>query len=119
VRFLALFAIGIAAAAAAPNVWVGAAAMVLAGIGNGAAVVGNITFVQRGAPDQIRGRAFTLLMSANYGVLGFAFVAAGPVTNAIGARWAYAAAACTIAVAAGLASYYTRGVRAETHPIAA
>ena len=119
VRFLALFAIGIAAAAAAPDVWVGVAAMVLAGIGNGAAVVGNITFVQRGAPDQIRGRAFTLLMSANYAVLGFAFVAAGPVTNAIGARWAYAVAACAIAVAAGLASYLTRGVRAEPHPAAA
>jgi len=116
VRFLALFAIGIAAAAAAPNVWVGAAAMVLAGIGNGAAVVGNVTFVQRGAPDQIRGRAFTLLMSANYGVLGFAFIAAGPVTNAIGARWAYAFAAGAIAVATGLAWYFTRTVPAKPHP---
>ena len=103
----------------APDVWIGAAAMVVAGVGNGAAVVGNITFVQRGAPDQIRGRAFTLLMSANYGVLGIAFVAAGPVTNAIGARWAYAVAACAIAVAAGLAWYFTRGVPAERQPIAA
>ncbi len=119
VRFLALFAIGIAAAAAAPNVWVGAAAMVLAGIGNGAAVVGNITFVQRGAPDQIRGRAFTLLMSANYGVLGLAFVAAGPVTNAIGARWAYAFAAGAIAVATGLAWYFVRAVPAEQQPATA
>src|SRR6185437_16681284 len=39
VRFLALFAIGIACAAAAPNVWIGATAMIVAGIGNGAAVV--------------------------------------------------------------------------------
>jgi hypothetical protein len=81
--------------------------------------VGNITFVQRGAPDQIRGRAFTLLMSANYGVLGFAFIAAGPVTNAIGARWAYAFAAGAIAVAAGLAWYFVRTVPAEPHPAAA
>src|SRR5204862_227471 len=34
VRFLALFAIGIACAAAAPDVWVGACAMIVAGIGN-------------------------------------------------------------------------------------
>ena len=113
VRFLLLFSLGIGGAAVAPNVWVGAAAMVVAGVGNGAAVVGNITFVQRGAPDHIRGRAFTLLMSVNYAVLGIAFVAAGPVTNAIGARWAYGFASGAIAVAAGLAWYLTRGVAVE------
>jgi MFS family permease len=117
VRFLALFAIGIACAAAAPNVWIGAAAMVVAGVGNGAAVVGNITFVQRGAPDQIRGRAFTLLMSANYGVLGFSFIAAGPVTDAIGARWAYAAAAGAIGIATGMAWYFARGVGRGPAPV--
>ncbi len=113
VRFLLFFSVGIAGAAVAPDVWIGAAAMVVAGVGNGAAVVGNITFVQRGAPDQIRGRAFTLLMSVNYAVLGIAFVAAGPVTNAIGARWAYGFASGTIAFAAGLAWYLTRGVAVE------
>jgi len=113
VRFLAVFAIGIGAAAAAPNVWIGALAMVVAGVGNGAAVVGNITFVQRGAPDQMRGRAFTLLMSANYGVLGAAFVIAGPVTDAIGARWSYAFASAAIGVATVLAWMFARGVQAE------
>ena len=57
-------------AAVAPNVWFGAAAMVLAGFGNGGAVVANITLVQRGAEDRVRGRVFTLLMSVNYAVLG-------------------------------------------------
>jgi MFS family permease len=116
VRFLGVFAIGIACAAAAPNVWIGMAAMVLAGIGNGAAVVGNITLVQRGAPDHVRGRVFTLLMSANYGVLGLSFVLAGPVTNVIGARWAYAVAAGAIAVASGLAWLFTRDVRPAARP---
>jgi MFS family permease len=119
VRFLALFAVGIACAAAAPNVWVGAAAMVVAGIGNGAAVVGNITFVQRGAPDRLRGRAFTLLMAVNYGALGASFVAAGPVTNAIGARWTYVVAAGGIGVASGLAWLFARGVAREPQPAAA
>ena len=44
--------------------------MVLAGFGNGGAVVANITLVQRGAEDRVRGRVFTLLMSVNYAVLG-------------------------------------------------
>jgi MFS family permease len=119
VRFLALFAIGIAAAAAAPNVWVGALAMVVAGVGNGAAVVGNITFVQRGAPDRLRGRAFTLLMAVNYGALGLSFVIAGPVTNAIGARWTYVVAAAGIGLASGLAWLFARGVEPEPQPAAA
>jgi MFS family permease len=119
VRFLALFAIGIACAAAAPNVWIGAAAMIVAGVGNGAAVVGNITFVQRGAPDRLRGRAFTLLMAVNYGALGASFIAAGPVTNAIGARWTYVVAAAGIGLASGLAWLFARGVEPEPQPAAA
>jgi len=119
VRFLALFAIGIGCAAAAPNVWIGALAMVVAGAGNGAAVVGNITFVQRGAPDRVRGRAFTLLMAVNYGALGFSFVIAGPVTNAIGARWTYVVAAAGIGLASGVAWLFARGVEPETQPAAA
>jgi MFS family permease len=100
VRYLLVFAAGIACAAAAPGIWVGVVAMAVAGFGNGGAVVANITLVQRSTPDRVRGRVFTLLMSANYAVLGLAFVAAGPVTDAFGARWAYAAAAAAILCAA-------------------
>jgi MFS family permease len=113
VRLLATFAIGIAGAAAAPNVWVGAAAMVVAGFGNGGAIVANITLVQRGAPDHVRGRAFTLLMSANYVVLGVAFVVVGPITDAVGARWVYTGAAATILVAAAIAWQLVRTPEAE------
>jgi len=116
VWFLALFAIGIACAAAAPNVWIGALAMVVAGIGNGAAVVGNITLVQRGAPDRVRGRAFTLLMSATYAVLTVSFVVAGPVTDAIGPRWTYAIGAIAIGAACVAAAFLSRGVAVEPEP---
>ncbi len=116
VRFIAIVAVGTACAAVAPNVWVGIAAMALAGFGNGGAVVANITLVQRAAPDRVRGRAFTVLMSANYAVLGLAFVAAGPLTNAYGARWAYAVAAVTLAVAAVAAVHFTRGIEPELAP---
>jgi MFS family permease len=112
-RFLLVFALGASCAAVAPDVWLGAAAMVVAGFGNGGAVVANITLVQRAAPDRVRGRAFTVLMSANYAVLGLAFAGAGPLTNAYGARWVYAIAAGTIFVAAGVAAKMTRGVAAE------
>jgi MFS family permease len=97
---LVVFAFGIAVAAVAPNVWVGAAGMVVAGGGNGAAVIANITFVQHAAPDRLRGRAFTLLMSATYGVLLIAFLGAGPLTDAVGARWVYGLSAALVAVAA-------------------
>ena len=114
VRMLVVFAIGIAGAAAAPNVWVGAVAMMLSGFGNGGAVVANITLVQRGAPDHVRGRAFTLLMSANYTVLGISFVIAGPITDAVGARWVYGAAAAVILIGATTAWRLVRGVERES-----
>jgi MFS family permease len=118
VRFLALFAVGVACAAVAPNVWIGTVAMVLEGFGNGGAVVANITLVQRGAPDRVRGRVFTLIMSANYAVLGLSFVIAGPLTNAYGARWAYLVAAATSLVAAGAAVRFTRGIDVDLAPAA-
>ena len=74
--------------------------------------------MQRGAPDQVRGRAFTLLISANYAVLGIAFVIAGPLTNALGARWMYAAAAATILIAAAVASRFVSGIAQEYRQVA-
>jgi MFS family permease len=110
VRMLLVFAAGIGAAGIVPTVWLGALAMVVAGFANGGAVVANITFVQRGAADRVRGRAFTVIMSANYAVLGVALVSAGPITNAVGPRWVYALAAVTLLAAAAVAWRLTRGV---------
>ncbi len=112
-RFVAVFGVGIVCAAAAPDIWVGAIAMALAGFGNGGAVVANITLVQRGTPDRVRGRAFTLLISVNYAVLGLAFVGAGPLTNALGARWVYAAASGVMLLAAAVAARFARGIKLE------
>jgi MFS family permease len=102
---IALMAVGFAAAAASPNVWVAAAAVVIAGIGNGVAVVTNAVLVQRGAPDRLRGRAFAVVMSVGYGVLGAGMIAAGPLTNALGARavWGISAGLLLVAAAAGFA----------------
>src|SRR5205823_5092178 len=108
---LALMAVGIGAAAAAPNVWVAAACVVISGCGNGAAVVCNALLVQRGAPDALRGRAFAVLMSSNVAVLMIGMIAAGKLTDVIGARWVWAAAAVGAAAAAGAGFALARRVR--------
>jgi MFS family permease len=110
---LSLIAIGIAAAAAAPSVWVAAPCVAVSGAGNGIALVCNALLVQRGSPDRLRGRVFTVLMSSNYVVFGLGMVAAGPLTNEYGARWVWAAAAVISAVAAVVGYSLARGIRAQ------
>jgi MFS family permease len=110
---LGLMAIGVAAAAAAPNVWVAAACVVISGAGNGAAIVCNALLVQRGAPDRFRGRAFTVLMSTNGAVLTVGMVIAGRLTDSIGPRWIWAAAGLLSAAAAVIGFTLSRGVREE------
>jgi MFS family permease len=97
---LALIAVGIGAAAVAPNVWIAAACVVISGAGNGIALICNALLVQRGAPDRLRGRVFTVLMSSNYVVLGLGMVVAGLLTNRFGARWVWGGSACLSAAAA-------------------
>ena len=90
---IGLMAAGYGIAAVAPTIAVAVPAVILASLGNGAAVVCNALLVQRGAPDELRGRAFTVIMSSNYALLGLGMVAAGALTDAFGARWVWAGAA--------------------------
>ena len=74
---LALMGLGFAVAAARPDDLRSRSSRVVIGaVGNGAAVVCNALLVQRGAPDELRGRAFTVIMSLELRVLGLAMVAA-------------------------------------------
>jgi MFS family permease len=107
---LALMAIGTALAAVSPDVWVAAMWVVVSGAGNGSTVVCNALLVQRGAPDELRGRAFTVLMSSTYVTLGAGMVAAGILTNALGARWVWGIAAGILAAAAAAGLALARGV---------
>ena len=97
---IALMAVGYGIAAVAPSIAVAVPAVILASLGNGAAVVCNALLVQRGAPDELRGRAFTVIMSTNYALLGLGMVAAGALTDAFGARWVWGAAAAAYLAAA-------------------
>jgi NRE family putative nickel resistance protein-like MFS transporter len=107
---LSMMALGIGAAAVAPNVWVAAVCVVVSGAGNGIALVCNALLVQRGAPDRLRGRVFTVLMSSNYAVLGLGMAVAGPLTDAVGARWVWGGSACLSAFAAFVGYSLARGL---------
>ena len=107
---LLLWCAGVAAAAVSESLPL-AAALVAAGlVGNGAAVVCNLVLVQRGAPDRLRGRAFTVIMSTNYALLGLGMAVAGPLTDAVGARWVWGLAAAAYGLAALLALLFSRGL---------
>jgi MFS family permease len=113
---IGVIAVGLLAAAASPDVWVAAACVAFVGVGNGAAVVCNALLVQRGAPDELRGRVFTVLMSSNYAVLGLGILVAGPLTDALGARVVWGIAGVFAALAAGIGLTMARGVAAHQEP---
>jgi MFS family permease len=114
---LGLMALGTGLAAAAPDVWVAAACVVISGAGNGAAVVCNALLVQRGAPDALRGRAFAVLMSTNVAMLTLGLIVAGHLTDTVGARWIFAAAAAAYALSGAIGLALAR--RAEEPPVMA
>ena len=108
-----LNALGFGLAAISPDVWVAAVCCVVAGIGNGAAVLCNALLVQRGAPDEVRGRAFTVIMAVNYVAFGGGFIAGGLLHDAYGPRWVWGGGALLMAFAGLLASGLARGVPSQ------
>jgi MFS family permease len=105
------WAVGLLAAGIAPNIWLAAAAMVLSGFGNGLAFPLTVVIVQRSTTDQLRGRVFTVIISAHNAVLGAAMVAAGALTEGVGPRWTYVIGACSLALGAVTAVALLRGER--------
>jgi MFS family permease len=107
---IAAMALGLGAVAVSPNVWVASVFVIATGIGNGVAVVANSLLVQRGTPDAMRGRAFTLAMSVTYSALFVGMILGGFVSDAVGPRWTWAIAAMLTGVAAVVAYLMARGV---------
>jgi len=108
------WALGLLGAGIAPTIWVAAAAMVLSGFGNGLTFPMTVVLVQRFTPDALRGRAFSLIISAHYSLLGVAMVGAGALTGAVGPRWVYALAAALLGLGSLTAAALSRGV--QRHP---
>jgi MFS family permease len=110
---LALMGFGALTAAISPTVWLALPCMVLGGAGNGAAVVYNSLLVQRGAPDEFRGRVFTVIMSTNFALLGLGMILAGPLTDAVGARWVFVISAACAGLGALVGFLFLRSARAD------
>jgi ENTS family enterobactin (siderophore) exporter len=106
-------AIGLLTAAVSPSVWVAIVPLAVLGLGNGAAVVYNSLLVQRGAPDELRGRAFTVIMSSNFALVAVAMIVAGPLTDAFGPRWVYAGSAVLAGAAAVVGYALAHGIPAQ------
>jgi MFS family permease len=108
VSSLLLMGVGWGAAAISGSIWLAVAFVVGGAAGNGSVIVCNRLLVQRGAPDQYRGRALATIMSSNYAVLGLGMAAAGVLTDAFGARAVWAGAGVVYLVAAVVAFALTR-----------
>jgi MFS family permease len=117
---ITLMGVGWAAAAISGTIWLAVPFVIGATAGNGAAAVCNRLLVQRGAPDQYRGRALATIMSSNYAVAGLAMAAAGVLTDVFGARTIWIAAGCIQLLGALIALLVTRWlpVRSEEERIA-
>jgi MFS family permease len=105
------WAAGVLGAAIAPNIWIGATAMAVSGFGNGLAFPISVLIIQRHTSDLIRGRAFTVIISAHNALLGIGFITAGGLAAAVGARWTFGAAATLFTAASLTAVAVSRSVR--------
>jgi MFS family permease len=116
---LGLMALGFGVASASVNVWMAAACCVVAGVGNGAAIVCNALLVQRATRDELRGRALTLVMSATWATVGVGIIVTGALMSPGDARWVWLASAVTIAVSALLGYALAREPAGKTAPLEA
>jgi MFS family permease len=96
---LLLMSAGFAVGAASVDVWMAAACCVVAGVGNGVAVVCNALLVQR-TRDDVRGRALTFVMSATWTGMGISIVVSGALMSPTDARWVWAIGAAVLGLAA-------------------
>ena len=105
---LVLMGVGWGAAALTGSIWLAVAFVIGGAAGNGSVVVCNRLLVQRGAPDQYRGRALATIMSSNYAVVGLAMGAAGVLTDVVGPRAVWIGAGAIYLFAALVALVMTR-----------
>ncbi|MBD0330448.1 MAG: MFS transporter [Thermoleophilia bacterium] len=110
---IALLGLGAVAAAVSPSIWMASACAAVFGVGNGVAVACNFLLVARGAPDQLRGRAVSVLMSLGSVTLFAGMAAAGQLTDAVGARWVWGGAGAIALVAAVVGFWLARRVPEE------
>jgi MFS family permease len=87
--------------------------LLVVGSGNGLLLTANGMLVQRGAPDELRGRSFTTIMSANALVFTVASLGAGLLADRTSARFVWAVAAIVLAITAVVAWLLARPLSVE------
>jgi MFS family permease len=107
------WAIGLLGAGLAPTIWFATGAMVVSGFGNGLTFPLTVLIVQRFTPDRVRGRAFTVIISAHNALLGVALVSAGALTDSVGPLWTYVIAAGLLGAGSLTASALSGGLRPQ------
>ncbi|HET9461761.1 MAG TPA: MFS transporter, partial [Gaiellaceae bacterium] len=110
---IALMGVGWGAAALSGTIWLAVPFVVGGAAGNGAALICNRLLVQRGAPDQYRGRALATIMSSNSTVVGLSMAAAGVLLTTFSAREIWIAASCVYLFGAVVALVVTRWLPVE------
>jgi AAHS family 4-hydroxybenzoate transporter-like MFS transporter len=105
---IALMGVGWGGAALSGTIWLVVPFVIGGAAGNGSAIICNQLLIQRGAPDQYRGRAVATLMSATYAVLGLSMAAAGVLTDIYGARAIWIAAGAIYLLGSLVALVMTR-----------
>jgi len=115
---LTLMAMGYVGAAASPNIWVAIGCVLVAGVGNGAALACNALLVQRGTLDVMRGRALTFVMSFTYVLVGVGNAAGGFLLAPTGPRWIWGACGLALVVAALAGWLLARKARGDTPAVA-
>ena len=115
---LVLMALGFAVGAAGVDIWMTAACCVVAGVGNGVAVVCNALLVQR-TRDDVRGRALTFVMSATWAGMGVAIVLTGALMSPGDSRWVWGIGSAILGVAAVVGYGLAREPRTAAAPIEA
>lgn len=88
-------------AAASVDIWMAAALCVVAGAGNGIAVVCNALLVQQ-TRDDVRGRALTFVMSATWTGMGISIVVTGALMSPGDGRWVWGIGAALLGLAAAV-----------------
>jgi len=111
---LTLMAMGYVGAALSPNVWVAAGCILVAGVGNGAAIACNALLVQRGTFDLMRGRALTFVMSITFVLVGVGNGLGGLSLGRTSPRWIWAASGLGLLVAALAGRVLARNLGSET-----
>jgi MFS family permease len=93
-------AFGIAAAALSPSLAVATVCAVVGGLGNGVFLSARTLVVQRAVADELRGRAFAVLLAAGQATTVAGMALAGLAIDSVGARAVWLAAAVLFVLAA-------------------